>query len=321
MDTIILILLFAFILGVIGAVVYLFVDYNKFKKTTKDTEVGINSSLGTEANTRVSNIQYVVDQMNTVNTDIASNMDDLTRTVQWQKNHLDKVDRWEQKTLASINSAFTFTSNVGSIQPLDFWSVPGSVAPDMQLIKHVTALSGITASNLAADTLTSNRSVQFCPADTSKCISFPDVNGDTVLTGFTNNAQIKMKSTTSFASNISFTPISYNSVVNPLSMYSVTTTNAANPALVLNAPSVIINNGPLSTVPTIIDSAGQHTYLQVGSKSAIGDSGIVTNATNTSNITIPMVTPIDTTKPLIYADGNGNLIFNTSNIKFMGTKN
>lgn len=83
-----ILLIILILIGLIGVTVYLVMDYKKYKTDTDSTlsnqqklVTSVQQSVSNEGSTRLSNLKFVVDQVNSVNTDIdlefTSNMSNI----------------------------------------------------------------------------------------------------------------------------------------------------------------------------------------------------------------------------------------------------
>lgn len=134
------------LLATIGVVVYLMIEFNKHRLEISTTIQSTQTALDEEKNTRLSNLKYVVDQVNTVNDEIFS---EYTSNLTPLKSLMDTYQR-----------NISFSSN------------------QVNLMTDVTTVMGLTAKDLS----TTGNIVQFCSKDdATRCIRFPNSNGDTEL--------------------------------------------------------------------------------------------------------------------------------------------
>jgi hypothetical protein len=178
MDTIALIITLIIIFVVAGGLVYFVRDYIQYKNQVNKQFSVTQSSVNAEKADRVSNLKYVVDQINTVNTDIYSTTSD---TVSAQDSLSLDLTTNNNNIVNSLNKMFSF--NDGSGNNIQFMNLPGSTQPNIQLLNKVNATMGLTAKNLQP--LENN--VQFCSKNRpERCITFPDKDGNTLLTNLGN---------------------------------------------------------------------------------------------------------------------------------------
>jgi hypothetical protein len=182
MEKTVLIFLIAIVIIILGLTIYFIRDYLQYK-TQIDTQFSVTQSLvNSEQKDRLASLKYVVDQVNNVNDDISSTL--VNEGI--SNAHLaDNVHKKQQTLLNSLNSAFKFNDDSGNSIPL--LNVPTSVNPNLALLNNITATMGLTAKDLQPN----GNSVQLCSkSDPSKCIQFPDKNGNTYLTDFGNGGII-----------------------------------------------------------------------------------------------------------------------------------
>lgn len=313
-DALAIVLLFVVVLALAGIFTYLFMDYNKFKTKVDTEHTDAQTKMTSETNNRMSNVKYVVDQVNSVNKDIANT---FTSNIAAQNARLTAQEAWKASTISAINQTVQFTSNTGSV--FDLWGMPGAVAPDIQLINHVTAMSGLTVNGLDK----AGPAVKFCAptAAGGKCIMFPDTNGNTTLTGFSDNSSILMQSPTLFNSNITFSPLI--SGFKPSSSDTMTMFGTTD-GIIMNTNKVAV--GPQQTtpfVPTatlhIVGAATTANALQVG----VGTTPpmAVTSAGGIQATSVDLVgyaKPSNTTSAIFTTDTKGNLVIN-ANVVMMGS--
>jgi hypothetical protein len=68
-------------------------------------------------------------------------------------------------------------------------NLPGSVAPDIHLMKHITMINGMTINDIGSNEYIDN--VMFCSRGPNpRCIKFPDQDGNTVLTSLKSGSRI-----------------------------------------------------------------------------------------------------------------------------------
>jgi hypothetical protein len=195
------------LLALSGVLIFLVWDYMKYKDVTNANLATANTNLQNEKTDRLSNMKYIVDQVNTVNTDIFNT---FSSNQQLASTRMDGIQGKQDKMISGLGHFLRFTSNV-SINPsstasaisgaVSLTDLPGFVSPDVQLIKHVTAVSGLTIKDISS----SSNSVMFCSlADPNRCIKFPDGDGNTYLTTMTNNSKIVMDAESDIMNKLNF---------------------------------------------------------------------------------------------------------------------
>jgi hypothetical protein len=187
MDFFAALLLILLLVAIAIGIVYFLKDYYDYRTNTDshlsnvDTGLSNTSSLG--------NLKYVVDQANTSFNQIGSTLYGFSNSTNTSLNSLTT----QQRTLGSnlndfknnFNSAFRFSTVIEdplTAQPNthDVFNFPGVGTIDTRLINHVTAVGGFTARDL---TTSGNNQVKICGTGAgSKCIRFPDNDGNTYLT-------------------------------------------------------------------------------------------------------------------------------------------
>ena len=248
-DLILILIVIVVMLAIIGFVIYFATDYFKFKKTV-DTEItAADKAIVTETSNRLSNLKYVVDQVNTVNADISNT---FTSNMNKMNNRVGLVENKNTAILGSMNKSFGFTSNLnGTGVSIDFLNLPSSPVPNMNLLSHVTMMSGMNINGLnnAADP---NHSMNLC-FDANNCIQLPNATGNTFFTAQANKlvemgADVQFDKTAKYMNgfgNVGGQIYGLNNGVDKLSDV---------PSLRLNSRRIGLGTGPTEIVP----SAGVH---------------------------------------------------------------
>jgi hypothetical protein len=192
MDTISVVVMLMSLLALAGVVIFFIYDYFKHKEAVKYELDVTEEKIGTEKSDRLSNIKYVVDQVNDVNMDIytttTSNHDLLRKqTTSLASSHSNLVK--------GLNTFLTFSSNMpvstGAGAPLpsvNIMELPGYTNPNVNLIKHVSMTMGMTVKDLQAN----KNKVEFCNPQGTRCIRFPNAQGNTELRSLTTNPNGKV---------------------------------------------------------------------------------------------------------------------------------
>jgi len=180
-----IIVMIILVLGIIGFTIYFFVDYYKHKETNVKDFEKVDTSLKTEKEDRLGNLKYVVDQVNTTN---------QTMDTEYVK----RFDTLEDGLEASVNKYNAFESGFGSIirtrnsasnVNLEITKLSTLPATDIDLIKHVSMLGGVTIKDL--NTTSPTMKMKICGAGSDgRCIQFPNNEGDTYLTSLTPTKSI-----------------------------------------------------------------------------------------------------------------------------------
>ena len=182
METIAFIIIILALIILSAIIIYFVKDYIQYK-TLVNTQFSVTESkVNAEKKDRLANLKYIVDQVNTVNDDISSTLDQQTDK---QTNLASQLNASQANYLSGINSAFNFTDSNG--KNISLPNLPGSVQPNMNLLTSVTATMGLTAKDLQP----LGNSVKLCSkSDPNKCVQFPDQNGNVYLTDFGHGSVI-----------------------------------------------------------------------------------------------------------------------------------
>jgi len=187
MDFFAALLLILLLVAIAVGIVYFLKDYYDYRTSTDthldtvDTTLSNTSSLG--------NLKYVVDQANTSFNQIGSSLYGFSNATNSSITSLNTQQRSIGSNLddfkRNFNSAFRFSTVIEdplTAQPAthDVFNFPGVGTVDTRLMQHVTAVGGFTARDL---TTTGNNQIKICGTGAgSKCIRFPDTDGNTYLT-------------------------------------------------------------------------------------------------------------------------------------------
>jgi hypothetical protein len=200
------VLLLFLILAVAGVVTYLGVTFKKDLVNAQDSWKKVDDKVASETNDRLANVTYVVDQVNHVNGSIykatmsnQSSIGSLNSSVTDQMGKMAATTTGLRTDVDVLKNGFnTFLSFSSSATPgapsVAFGDLPGATSPDVRLIKHVTSTMGLTAKDLSAN----GNTVNMCGTgpNSSKCIKFPDANGNTYLTTLEGNGKIVLDAPT-----------------------------------------------------------------------------------------------------------------------------
>lgn len=181
MDVLGVVILLVLLSMIAAGVAWLVYDYTVHKKQNDSDITSTQKMIIAEKESRVSNVNHVVDQVNTVNRDIFATM---TSNVDHLQRGLDSANSLTGRVVQSLNNVMQFTSNTAGAQPMSLLDMPGVASPNVHLMQHVIATMGLTANDLQPGV----KSVKFCSPGATKCISIPDSNGDVYLTSLSSNA-------------------------------------------------------------------------------------------------------------------------------------
>lgn len=206
-------ILLLLILAIAGVIAYLAISVKKALDDQQkhiirnDSMKRVDEKVRVERDDRVSNLSYIVNQVNDVNDDIyksvtsnttnISGLDTrlntlntaMTSNVNLQNVTTSNLQVGQTNIRGGLSKFLAFTSSTAPGAPdVDFQNIPGVAQPDVRLIQHVTATMGLTANDLSAG---GNR-VDFCGsgANSSKCIKFPDSNGNAYLTSLDSSGSV-----------------------------------------------------------------------------------------------------------------------------------
>jgi hypothetical protein len=258
-----------------GVVIYFINDYMKYKGTVSKEITDTNKSLDGEKNDRLSNLKYVVDQVNVVNDDIYNTMTNnivaTSSNVVIQKHTTDGI-------ISGLGKFLNFNESTDPKSPsLNLLNLPGSATPNVSLMQHITATMGLTASQLH----TGKNNVSFC-SDDNRCISFPDTNGNTFITSLDPNGNVVLDTTVQVNSNIAFMNNDIAGIGGRIS--------ALNNNLILNSSSGNIGVGSSLTAPSAalhIQSQGSGNGFKVSLAGSAGDALLI-DASGNMNVYKPI---------------------------------
>jgi hypothetical protein len=173
MNTIAFIIILLMIIAIIVAIYHYISDYLNYK-TTVNTGLSVTqSAINSEKTDRVANLKYIVDQQNTVNSQIYNT---VNSNIQSQSMFEAEIQASQSNIISGLNTVFKFSDSNNNIIPID--NVPGSAQPNLTLLNNVTAAMDLTANNMNI-----YGPVEMCSAnDPTKCSRFPDQNGNVYLT-------------------------------------------------------------------------------------------------------------------------------------------
>ena len=169
MDTAFAVIILLLILVIGGTLGYYIFDYRNYK-------VQVTNDLTTETVDREGTMQSVVDQVNSVNSNIYADLQNL--------------NAGQTQMLTGLNNVFSLSSNTpvspgpakaSSVSLLNF---PGSANVDMNLLQHVNTTSGLTAAGLS-----SANPVKFCSETSGQCIQLPNKDGDLYFTPMASSSK------------------------------------------------------------------------------------------------------------------------------------
>lgn len=259
------------LLALIGVVVFFVYDFLRHKDDNVKDFKETGTRIDTEKQDRLSNLKFVVDQVNDVNNDIYDTMMSNVGRLETSDSNL-KI--FQTSMLDGLNSFFEFSSNSidGTRHPIQLADLPGTVNPNVELIQHITAMMGMTVKDL--DGATGN-TVKFCSkADPTKCVHIPNENGDVVLQGLATNGKVVVDSPMSVSGSVQLT----NQGTPSTSPVSLSTDGTS---MFLSADKVAVgNNNPSAKFHLTSETAVDPMKISIGASDAIlvsADGSLITS--------------------------------------------
>jgi hypothetical protein len=286
-----LILIIVVILAVIGFSIFAWTDYDKHKESNVVDFGKVDAGLKEEKETRLSNLKFVVDQVNKTNEDM-----DTTYGKKFED-----VD-------ASINKYKAFESGFGSLitarnrssnVDIPLTNLATMPATDMNMIKHVSFLGGATIKDLQMAADKPDMRLKVCgTGDKPACIELPNADGDTYLTslvsgkGIVFDAPVKNYGAFGLYSMASkevptmtlqaATAEQANFVMGANGVMSIRT-NETTPTELMHINK---SNTTIKNTLTLQNSSGKEATLAVN---ADGDLTIVANRVRVNGVEVPVV--------------------------------
>ena len=189
------------ILSLVGISIYFYLDFDKHKISNQADFKKAETDLSKEKSDRLSNLSFVIDQVNAVNKDIKKTYDQANAAQDAKlKTYGDNISTINTSltgmgtSMAMYNASLTslttkvngIDSGFGSLLSLKNGTktVPLSglssvTSPNIDLIKNISVLSGMTIKDVKY-----TKPFKICGGTPERCVSFPDAQGNTYLTGF-----------------------------------------------------------------------------------------------------------------------------------------
>jgi hypothetical protein len=192
----VILLVIIILMGLIGVTIYLVKDYKEYKTQTdglftkqQENISSVQKSVSNEGSARLSNLKFVVDQVNSVNMDIDNEM---TSNVTRLDTKLAGVSNVQQQWIRGMDTFFRFSSNATSKSLYDYNN--SYATPDLELIRRTSMLGGVNIQNIDSANV-GKPAFQVCGTDStgqvnSRCIKIPDTNGNTFITGLRDNSKV-----------------------------------------------------------------------------------------------------------------------------------
>jgi hypothetical protein len=161
------------LIAIVGACVYFYIDMKDHKATNNTDFEKVNKNIEEEEATRLGNIKYVVDQVNTTNTAMDTEYNNRFKSL--------------QDTDTGFGKLIAAESALGSnIQIKD-------VATDskLKLMRDVSVIGSMSIKDLQSTASGSKPVKTFKACGTgTQCIEFPNIAGDTYLTGLADGKSV-----------------------------------------------------------------------------------------------------------------------------------
>lgn len=191
MDEIGIIVMLIAVLALVGVIIYFVYTYMKDKDIIDSRIVKTTNMVDAEKSDRLSNMKYVVDEVNKVNADILKTITTSNIVFNTSLNTNSKNIQTINDELSGFGKIVQFSSNSTVVKMSDLPGVSGGV--NITLLGQVMSSMGLTGKDLV------NHPIILCGGtDTSKnCLKFPDENGNTYLTSLSDGKNITLASPTS----------------------------------------------------------------------------------------------------------------------------
>lgn len=264
MEAISLLVMVLVLLALIGVLIYIIQDYYKYKDATDSAINDAKAKLTEEHTNRLSNLKYVVDQVNTVNDDIYST---FTSNVTRQSSAIFNVSSNQSHVVTGLDSFLRFSSNEsllgGTPTQMRILDFPGVGNTNVDLIKRVSFTAGLTAKDLDASSMAS-----FCSKSTpGKCIRFPNADGNTYLTSLAESKEIVLDAPTSITS-----PMYFKQNLADVSAQAATMTSLGSKMLSVQASRTAFGNSNYTPTATV-EVRGEDASLPIFRVSTANNAG------------------------------------------------
>lgn len=287
------------LVAVVAAIIISTLFYQRYtdEQTKQNADiVATSKSISEESNQRMAEVKYVVDEVNQVNADIHKSIRDKETRIQ-------SVEAKATNNVSAWDKFFAWTTQEQSASGTSVLNALPAGTVDLQLLKHVTAINGMTILDVD-NAANSAKSFKVCsPASstgTRNCVEIPDSNGDTVLKPLVNSRSVvlqgdtQLKGLTTANNVLKFKAATGEDVATIQALaadqLSLNISPASGASLVVNMPSA--SGGIATPLKILPDGTVQVARLQIvvpnePTKTALitldNDTGIVVqNGTNTS---------------------------------------
>ena len=191
MDEIGIIVMLIAVLALVGVIIYFVYIYMKDKDAINSRIIKTSSMVDAEKSDRLSNIKYVVDEVNKVNADILKTNTTSNIVFNTSLSANSKNIKTINDELSGFGKIIQFSSNNAVLQMSDLPGVTGG-GVNMTLLGQVMSSMGLTGLDLV------NHPVILCGGKdlTKNCLRFPDAQGNVFLSSLSDGKNITLASTT-----------------------------------------------------------------------------------------------------------------------------
>lgn len=154
MDIVVLsIIYFVLILAVVGVLIYLIVDFNKYKESDATNLQKALSHVDAESNERKSNVNYVIQEANKMNKgmydELKGNIQDTKSDLQFSLDRFGRAIKLVNPSGSVANPTVGTNTSTGASSGSVGSDMPSNVVPDVNLMSKVTAMNGMTVKDIA----------------------------------------------------------------------------------------------------------------------------------------------------------------------------
>lgn len=182
MDVVTLVVSLSILVLCAGAAFFGYMYVKKLGETDENVKNNSNA-ITNERKDRMGNFKTLVDEVNRANKKITTGLNSkIGKNTDTLTSLGDRID--------STNGIFTLSASSGDEEPVNIFDKPGHSLPNLNIMKRLIATSGVTVEDVNAD----GAQVKICGnvADASKCIEFPNADGDTVLRGIGSSGKLRV---------------------------------------------------------------------------------------------------------------------------------
>jgi hypothetical protein len=243
----------------------------------------------------------------------SGNITQINTNIQNQASDILKIN----DGLNMFMSAYYETTNGGSsggtiAEGAITMDIPGSVTPDLNLLKHVNSLAGFTFKDL--DYGNDAKRVKICGNDDPlKCIEIPDQSGDVLLTNIFNGKGIKMNGATSMNAPLAFNNaagiqgarIMAGDAATAPGAFVETTKLGVGPTKAAPTGLLHLMSGAADTMDPLKISVGPNDVLKIDKEGTVFAKRIELQSSGvTKGVVVPVSDGIKITATNLFVDGN-----------------